>query len=39
MDIVFTNYENSITSDPDRLRLNLSCKKNMLDKIDKHVAL
>ena len=29
MDTVFTNYENSITCDPDRLILNLSYKKNL----------
>ena len=38
MDTIFMNYENSKTSDPHRLLLNLSDKIN-LKRSDKYVAL
>ena len=38
MDTIFSNSENSKTSDPHRLLLNLSDKIN-LRRIDKHVDL
>ena len=38
MDTIFTNYENSETSDPYRLLLNLTDKRN-LKRSDKYVAL
>ena len=38
MDTIFVDYENSKTSDPHRLLLNLSDKKNLI-RSDKYIAL
>ena len=38
MDTIFVDYENSKTSDPHRLLLNLSDKTNLI-RSDKYIAL